>query len=130
MPVLKVHQVELDEVFEDMARVAYEHRPHSKTGRIIVLKVGNKVARVMARGAPGRDQKSIYIDDATRERLGLSTGREANFTILPARFWDEFVWAWQATNPVTRVAGRLGIIALGLGAVGILAAVLPIALGC
>ena len=128
MPVLKVHQVELDEVFEDMARVAYEHRRHSKAGKIIVLKVSDRVARVMARGAPGRDQSSIYLDDATRERLGVSSGQKADFTIKRARFWDEFVWAWQATNPVTRVAGRLGIIALALGAVGVVVAALPFVL--
>lgn len=115
MARLMVRQVAFDEVFQDMARLAYKHRPHSKAGKIIVLKVGQKTARAMARGAPGADPNSIYLDDALRERLGVSSGERTEFTIDAGSLWDEFVWGWQATNPVTRVGSRLGICGLGLG---------------
>jgi hypothetical protein len=102
-----------------MARLALEHRPHSKAGRVIVLRARDKTARALARGAPSRDTKSIYLDDATRDRLGLSSGESVDFTIEKGGFWDEFVWGWQATNAVTRVGTRLGVLSVVLGFLGL-----------
>jgi hypothetical protein len=120
MPLLTVRQLQLNEVFQDMARVAFEHRPHSKAGKVIVLKARGMTARALARGAPGREPDSIYLDDATRDRLGLSVGEQVDFTISPGRFWDEFRWGFSATNAVHRVATRLGLISVGLGLLGLL----------
>jgi hypothetical protein len=120
MPRLTVRQVDLDDVFQDMARLALEHRPQSKAGHIIVLKAGKRTVRVLARGTPGRDTTSIYFDDAVRERLGVSSGQKVDFIIRPGGFWDEFLWGWQATNPVIRVGARLGILGLLLGIAGLI----------
>jgi threonine dehydrogenase-like Zn-dependent dehydrogenase len=120
VPKLKVYHLALEEVFQDMARLVFEHRPHSKAGKVIVLKANNRKARAIARGAPGRDANGIYLDDVIRDRLALRSGDEVDFTIERAGLWDEFVWGWQATNAVTRVGSRLGIIGLALGIAGLL----------
>lgn len=119
MPVLEVRQLPLEEVFQDMARVAFEHRRHSKAGRVIVLKANGKTARALARGARGRDQNTISLDDATRDRLSVSSGEKIDFTIERARIWDEFMWGWEATNAVTRVGTRLGVLSVSLGLLGL-----------
>jgi hypothetical protein len=120
MPLLTVRQLRLDDVFQDMARVALEHRPHTKAGKVIVIRAGGKTARALARGSPSGDSTSIYLDDATRDRLGVSSGDEVHFDIGPAGLWDEFLWGWQATNAVTRVGARLGVTSVALGFVGVI----------
>jgi hypothetical protein len=119
VPRLIVKQLHFEDVFQDMARLALEHRPHAKAGKVIVLKVGGRTARALARGAPGRDATSIYLDDATRDRLEVSAGQQVDLEIERGRFWDEFLWGWHATNAVTRVAARLGIVSVGLGLLGL-----------
>lgn len=118
MPRLTVKQLSLSDVFQDMARVELRHRLGSKAGKVIVLEARGKKARALARGAPGRDAASIYLDDATRDRLGLSSGEDVDFTITPGGFFDEFVWGWGATNAVTRVGTRLAVLSIALGVLG------------
>ena len=119
MPRLIVKKLSLGDVFQDMARVDLEHRQHSKAGKVIVIKAHGKTAWALARGAPGRDSTSIFLDDATRDRLDLSAGDLVDFTITKAAFWDEFLWAWFATNASVRVAARLGVLSVILGFVGL-----------
>jgi hypothetical protein len=59
------------------------------------------------------------LDDATRDRLDVSSGQQVEFLIQKGRFWDEFIWGWQATNAVMRVGTRLGVISLILGIIGL-----------
>ena len=120
MPRLLVKSLSLSDVFEDMARVALEHRPGSKAGKVIVIDSGGKRIRVLARGAPNNDRTAIYFDQASREQLGVSLRREVDFAIRAGRFWDEFLWAWNATNAMPRVAARLGIISVILGCLGLM----------
>ena len=126
MPNLTVKQLPLQDVFQDMARLALEHRPHSKAGKVIVLQAGTRTARALARGAPGRDVSSIFLDDATRDRLGVSSGDQVDFLIRKARFWDEVIWGWQATNAVTRVGTRLAMLSVALGILGLFLGVISV----
>jgi len=120
MPKLTVKQLRLSDVFQDMARLELRHRPGSKAGRVIVLAAQGRRARALARGAPGRDPDSIYLDDATRYRLGLSSGEQVEFEITPGGFWDELMWGWQSTNAVTRIGTRLAVLSVALGVLGLI----------
>lgn len=120
MPLLKVKQQSMGDVFQDMARVSHEHRGGCRTGKVIVISANRKKARAVARGAKEFDRSGIYLDEATRDRLGVRQGEEVEFTICPGGWVDEFLWAWHATNAMPRVGARLGILSVVLGAGGLI----------
>jgi hypothetical protein len=115
-----VKSLSLGDIFEDMARVHLDHRPGTKAGRVIVISSGNKRIRALARGAPANSRNTIHLDQAMRDKLGVPLNKEVDFDIEGGRFWDEFLWAWNATNAMPRVAARLGVISVLLGAVGLI----------
>ena len=120
VPKLTVRQQSLRDVFQDMARVSHEHRNGCRTGKIIVISANGKTARAVARGAERSDRNGIYLDEATRDRLGVSQGQEVEFTIREGGWFDEFLWAWHATNAMPRVGARLGVVSVLLGLAGLL----------
>lgn len=120
MPKLTVMQQSMRDVFQDIARVSHEHRNGCKTGKVIVISTDGKTARAVARGAEAFDRNGIYLDEATRERLGVRQNREYDFTIRPGGWIDEFLWAWHASNAMPRVGARLGILSVGLGGLGLI----------
>ena len=127
MPRLMVKSLSLGDISEDMARVHLDHRPGSNAGRVIVLKVGSKRVRALARGAPANSRGTIHLDQAMRDKLDVALNTEVDFTITRGRFWDEFLWAWQATNAMPRVAARLGTISVMLGMLGLFLGILSCA---
>ena len=116
---LEVREADLDDVFSDIARLHLDHRPFARAGKIIVLQVGAKTARVVARGAVRNRKDSISLDSATRERLGVKSNQRATFKIRKARFMDEVIWAWTATDAMPRIAARLGAVSVVLGLLGL-----------
>jgi len=117
--MLKVHQVTKEEVFGDLVRVSYSHRPNTRAGQIIRVSANGRTVRAVARGAPSNNTSGIWLDDALRQRLGLQSRQAADFRFSRANLWDEFVWAWRASNPVTRVAARISLISGLLGLVSV-----------
>ena len=57
----------------------------------------------------------VLMDKASRYKLKLAPSEECDFTIREVGFWGELCWVWGATNPVYRIAGRLGVLSLVLG---------------
>jgi hypothetical protein len=48
----------------------------------------------------------------------LEDGDLIDVTLRKATTWENFLWVWRASNPVNRVAGRLAMLSVLLGAVG------------
>ena len=121
----------LADVMNDIARFANSHRTFDgklvRAGRVVVLKVGDKTARVVARGPAGVTAGEISLSSETREKLGVSSGKAAVFTIAEANLADDFLWAWNATDAMPRIAARLGVISIILGIIGALLGLVSVA---
>ena len=130
---LSVIEAPLRDVMSDVARFDREHRTFGgvllRAGRVVVLKVGDKTAYVVARGPTGVTKGQISLDSATRDKLKVKAGSKADFVIKKANLLDDFRWAWDATDAMPRVAARLGAISVLLGTVGFGLGILSLYLG-
>lgn len=124
---LTVKGLALDDVFGDMARVHLSHRPNINAGQLLVLSHNNVALPLVARGAPNNQKDHIWLDLATRERLGdLALDTAYDFTIEKATFGDILRWAWKATNPAYRVASQISIVSAVLGIIGLLLGIISL----
>jgi hypothetical protein len=119
---LVVRPAALSDVMDDFARFDNIHRTFDgklvRAGRLVVLSANGKSVRVVARGQAKDAKGEIRLSSETRTRLAIKSGQTVVFTIAAATLWDEFWWAWGASNPVNRIAARLGLISVGLGFLG------------
>jgi len=118
---LKILRATLDDVFGDKVRVHHTIRPFARSGEVVVVQHGRLKVRLVASGASEKD--TIQLDQRSRQRLGL-TGRpspkSAEFTFMKGNWIDEYRWAWRASDAMPRIAARVGIVSLAMGAVGML----------
>jgi len=119
MVSLLVHELDKDEVFQDIVKVHYSHRKGAYAGQIICLRAKGVPVLAAARGAPNNDTGGIWLSSAMIGRLGLERGKKTDFEINKARWDQQFAWLWRATDPANRTAGRLGIISFILGLIGL-----------
>ena len=120
---LMVNKVNRDDVFNDLVRVHRSHREGIRTGRLCRVNANGKSIIAVARNSLRNDTKGIWLDNAQRAVLGVKADQEADFNIISAPWYEEFLWVWRASDPVNRTAGRLGIISLGLGVIGVILAI-------
>lgn len=116
---LEVVSVANEDVMSDIVRVHLSRRPFAHAGRVIVVKHRSAKVRLVARGATGVTKNQIRLDAASRRTLGVSVGQAAAFEFIEAGWWDGLVWAWHATDAMPRVAARLGVVSVLLGAIGV-----------
>lgn len=123
---LTVKQVDKEDVFGDLARVHTSHRPDIRAGYICRIRVNERSILAVARNSKGNETGTIALDDALRTRLQVKEREAYTFTITKAGAWDQFIWAWSASDPVNRVASRLGALSVGLGVLGLLLGILSL----
>lgn len=117
---LHVKQISREDVFHDIVRLHLDHRPFAKAGRVLVVEAKGRCIRAVARGAPKNDKTGIWLDLEARKKLGLPAKGAEQFTFRKASLLDEVLWAWSATDAMPRIAARLGVVSVGLGAVGVI----------
>jgi len=118
---LTVHQIlDKEDVLRNLVRVHYSHRAGIKAGHICRVSANGKTIIAAARNSPHNDTRGIWLDNSQRKTLGVKEEEEADFDLKRARWYDEFWWMWRSSDPVNRTAGRLGIVSLGLGTIGVL----------
>lgn len=117
---LVVHQVERDDVFHDLVRVHHSHRKGVRAGRVCRVSANGKNIIAIARNSVSNSTKGIWLDNSQRSDLDVKAGKEADFNIESLPWYYEYLWVWQASDPVNRTAGRLGVVSLGLGIMGLL----------
>jgi hypothetical protein len=89
--------------------------------------VGNRTVLLSLRGQlenPGN--AAIYIDEKSRNALGVAIRDVKEFTFRPARWWGVLKWVWQASDPAYRVGARLGIAGFILGIIGLILGVISL----
>lgn len=122
---LKVQQATKEDVYRDIVRVSELYRldthgegvPEGSVCRIIAP---GGAAYGILRGLGNSSEPVINMDERLRNLLHLSDGAEVDFQFNPAGFWGQFQWAWSASDPAYRVAARLALLSVVLGAVGLL----------
>lgn len=117
---LKVHGADEDDVYEDIVRIPEKDRGELKTGAIHRFSTAKGAAYFILRGSKPDNAGKILMDKASRDKLSLNPSEECDFDIREAGFWGEFCWVWRATNPVYKVAGRLGVLSFFLGIVAVI----------
>lgn len=119
LPKLTIVELRTTDVFQDMVRVHQTHRRDVPAGRICRVTRGSNSVLLVARGAPHSQPKSFAVDLRTRNRLGIASyGQQVEVYFERATWLDEIIWGWRASEPISRIATRLGVISLGLGILG------------
>ena len=121
---LKVQQAAREDVYRDIVRVAEKYRldthgevvPEGSVCRIVAL--GGAAYGIM-RGLGNSSEQLISMDERLRNLLHLSEGDEVEIQFKTMGFWGQFQWAWNASDPAYRVAARLGLLSVILGALGL-----------
>jgi hypothetical protein len=75
---------------------------------------------VAVRGQKQSDAAEIYMDEITRDALGVEAGRAYNFQLY-RDYWKGYVfWAWNASEPAYRVPAQIAMISAALGLLGLI----------
>ena len=97
---LKVGGLESDDLYRDRIRLHRHFRGGIRVGRICRLATPYRSTLVEVRGKVGDPKEVIYMDQATRQRLGLVIGSVEEFSLQPAGWLRQFIWAANASDPV------------------------------
>jgi hypothetical protein len=118
---LMVRSVTSDDFFQDMVRVHPSHRRADvKAGSLCRVQLEGNSKYIIGIARNRGDKNCIWLDSAQRRKLGVKAGEEADFReIQPASWFQQLNWLWNATDPWARTAGRLGIISIWLGVLGV-----------
>jgi hypothetical protein len=117
---LEVKQAAREDVFGDIVRVHFEHRPETNAGELTRVWVEDRYVVAVARGTNSTEKtNTIWIDSALRSRLRVKENTKYDFRFQKADFWDELYWALNTTEPVPRIAARLAVLSAILGAFGL-----------
>ena len=123
--VLKVCQLFVQDVYKDMVRIPERHRRDAlgrvvKESSICRITAEGRSILVSARGCADETEAIIRMDDKTRNALGVVAGREYDFQLEQVGALKQLAWAWDCSEPATRLAARLGLVSLALGVFGLL----------
>lgn len=132
--LLEVHEAFDFDIYNDVVRIHQSQRNGIEAGSICALRVIRNATRcwprlVIVRGLeragskrsdcsiPDIDQPNwIRLDEVTRRKLGVRTGSTYEFEIAKVPCLMEFIWAFQSSNPTTRIATQISIATFILGA--------------
>jgi hypothetical protein len=120
------------DVYKDMARVpqAFRLDVNGKPiceGSICSVTIGSRTVLLSLREQienPGT--AAIYIDEKTRNALGVAVHDTKEFTFRPVGWLGVLKWVWQASDPAYRVGARLGVVGVILGLVGLILGVISL----
>lgn len=131
---LRVVRLDLADVYRDLVRVPetfrrYESGKTVPESTICKVTVEGRSILVSARGWDGQTEPTIRMDDKTRNALGVAVGRDYSFEFREASLLEKLSWAWNSSDPTPRIAARIGVVSLGLGALGAILGLVGVGLG-
>jgi hypothetical protein len=109
-----------------MVRIPEQFRGGIREGTICRLTVGENTILRSVRGLSTEFDQVIRMDEFTRNRLQVRTDSLATFEIREVGWLGQFLFAWNASEPASRVAARLGILSLVLGLLGLVLGVVSL----
>jgi hypothetical protein len=122
---LRVRKAEGQDVYRDIVRIPEKCRLDQKgatipEGEVCKVRIGDRSAFVLLRGKTDCDEQTAWIDERTRNRLGLTAGDSAELSVETVGLWGQGRWAWSSSDPAYRVAARLALLSVVLGLVGLI----------
>ncbi|WP_029414950.1 hypothetical protein [Brevundimonas bacteroides] len=125
---LLVRSARSEDVYKDVIRIAEADRSGLRTGRIHKIRTGGSHAYAVLRGL-GKAEGKILLDEAVRQRLGVTYGQTHEFKLNEAGFLDQLGWGWNATDPTYSSATKLGVLSFWLGLISLVLSVGAILFG-
>jgi len=128
---LSVKQAAEADVYRDIARIPEPHRKDRRgqtiaEGSVCKLSSSGKSVYVLLRGKGETEEAAIWMDERTRNKLGVSTGQEVDFDLSTVGWKGQFLWAWSASDPAYRITARLALISVILGCLGFILGVVSL----
>lgn len=122
---LKVQQAASEDVYRDIVRVSERYRADTHgvmvpEGSVCRISAPGGTAYGILRGLGNSSERVISMDERLRNLLDVSDGDEVELQFKKVGSWGQFRWAWNASDPAYRVAARLGLLSVILGALGLL----------
>jgi hypothetical protein len=129
--ILAVHRASEDDVYKDIARVAEIYRKDRKRktipeGTLCKVSLSDSKAYAILRGKADSNQPYIWLDERTRNRLGVNLGDECDFEFEKVGIFGQVCWACTASDLAYRVAGRLAVLSILLGLLGLALGILSL----
>ncbi len=111
-------------MYRDIVRVPEKHRIDVfgrvvPDGSVCSLLIREGTYYVLVRGLGDSAEEVICMDERLRNVLGLSVGERIDVQFRSTGWWGQFRWAWSASDPAYRVAARLSLLSVLLGALGL-----------
>jgi len=115
------------DVYRDIARIPEQFRQtlDGKTlpeGEVckITTQGTRRTAFVILRGKEDSQDPVVWLDERTRNRLGLLPGDTVCLEMRTVGLYGQWKWAWSSSDPAYRVNARLALLSVVLGGVGVL----------
>ena len=109
MPMLEVRMLAQEDVYKDLVRIP-ECKRFDESGNeieestICWIRGAPKESVATLRGFQNSVDPKIYMDERTRNRLGVELGESYNFTFRKAGLWGQLRWAWCASETGYQIA--------------------------
>ena len=108
---LTVQPIKPKNIWRDCVNIPEAHRKDArgerlKEGTICKIAADGRSTRVYLKGVLGETRPIVKMDEKTRNDLGVVIGTEYEFELTKAGCWRQLLWAWDATDPVPRIAAR------------------------
>jgi hypothetical protein len=122
---LKVVAADRDDIYKDIIRIPEPFRKDNRErtipeGKLCKVRVMNKSVAAILRGYKNSTEAIIALDEIQRNRLGISVDEDVEIDINVIGIIGEFQWAYRASEPAYRIAGKMGLLSLTLGILGLL----------
>lgn len=130
---LTVAQADREDVYRDIARVQERYRKdvngvtlsEGEVCKITVEETGRSTL-VILRGRHGRDEKALWIDERTREKLKVSVGDETSFRLEADLWFGAWRWAKGSSDVAYRICSQLALLSVALGVLGLILGVVSL----
>jgi hypothetical protein len=130
---LTVRPADRDEVYQDLVRIQATYRrtadglhvPEGQVCRITAEKTGRSTL-VVLRGRHGPDEPSIWIDEMTRDVLGIQVGQQTSFRLENDVWFGAWRWASRSSDVGYRICAQLALLSVGLGLLGLVLGIISI----
>jgi hypothetical protein len=120
-------------IYRDIVRIREEFRIDAKgraisEGKVCKLTVEStgRSTLVILRGRHGQQEARVWMDERTRDTLGVAVGDKVVIRLAPQRIFGAWRWAMRSSDITYRIAAQLALLSVGLGVLGLALGVLSI----
>jgi hypothetical protein len=108
---LTVREANRHDVRKDIVRVFAAEREGVQRGRIAKVSVPDRGTSTLASigGLKSEERGQILLDYDLRQRLRVAVGETSDFTFQKVGILGHVLWAYRASDPMTRITTRIAV---------------------